>query len=81
MLRASLHKQTNPDSTLTSKSRRRTLSTTATRSETAPTLALDARGGSQDYDHHRLQLDALPLWLLLLLLQPHTGERMSESRR
>jgi len=55
-------------------------------SETASTLALGARGGTkfrstQDNDPDRLQLDALLLWLLLLLLRPHTGERMSESRR
>jgi hypothetical protein len=54
-------------------------------SETASTLVLGARGGTkfgstQDNDHDRLQLDALLLWLLLLL-RPHTGERMSESRR
>jgi hypothetical protein len=54
-------------------------------SETASTLVLGVRAGTklrstQFNDPDRLQLDALLLWLLLLL-RPHTGERMSESRR
>jgi hypothetical protein len=57
-----------------------------TGSETASTLALGARGGTkfrrtQLNDRDRLQLDSLLLWLLLLLLGPHMGERMSGSRR
>jgi hypothetical protein len=40
----------------------------------------------RSHDPRRLHLDAPPLWLLLLwlpllLLRPHTGERMNDSRR
>jgi len=76
----------SPGLTLTSESLRRNVMNNRKGSETASALALGARGGTklrstQLNDRDRLQLDALLLWLLPLLLRPHTGERMSESRR
>jgi hypothetical protein len=57
-------------------------------SETASALALNARSGlsleahsRRPNERYRLQLDDPLLLWLLLLLRPHTGERMSESRR
>jgi len=60
----------------------RKLSETAPRRHQVPAAVLKFRSTRLENNaHDLLQLDALLLWLLLLLLRPHTGERMSGSRR